>query len=62
MLPFLQCSCLKKIYPTWAYVVVSAPRNDDVSVLFSRQDEIIERGLHELGILLDHASYIPAPL
>jgi hypothetical protein len=62
MLPFLQSSRLKTNCKTWAYVVVPAPWNDDVSILFGGQDEVVKSGFHEFGILLDHASHIPSPL
>lgn len=38
-----------------------APWNDDISVLAAGRHEGVKRGLHKLGILLDHACNVAPP-
>mmetsp|Transcript_22941 Transcript_22941/g.63670 ORF Transcript_22941/g.63670 Transcript_22941/m.63670 type:complete len:246 (-) Transcript_22941:667-1404(-) len=43
-------------------VVPPGPRDDDVSLLARRRHKLVKGRLHELGVLLNHAANITAPL
>ena len=44
------------------YLVLSAPRYDDVRVYHGRRDVVVEGGLHVAVVLLQHAADVPPPL